>query len=148
MEQAQVSASNVPAGWHPDPHTPGHLRWRDGIGWTPHTRPAVQQQVPFPTTAQAVATPQQSAYDPATAAMMQRAERHESLVHDNPKSVFAMAVSVIYLLVALYAGIYLLGIVPGLAAFRAFESKERLAPVAAIGAAVVIVIGIMHFGSR
>ncbi|WP_406306003.1 DUF2510 domain-containing protein [Streptomyces sp. NBC_00885] len=36
-----------PAGWFPDPNTPGTERWWDGTAWTAHTRP-VQAQVPLP----------------------------------------------------------------------------------------------------
>lgn len=37
----------TPAGWFPDPNTPGTERWWDGTVWTAHTRP-VQAQVPVP----------------------------------------------------------------------------------------------------
>ncbi|TQK43441.1 uncharacterized protein DUF2510 [Streptomyces sp. SLBN-118] len=37
----------TPAGWFPDPNTPGTERWWDGTAWTAHTRP-VQAQVPVP----------------------------------------------------------------------------------------------------
>ncbi len=32
----------VPAGWMPDPHVAGQLRYFDGRGWTTHTAPAPQ----------------------------------------------------------------------------------------------------------
>ncbi|MEU9315996.1 DUF2510 domain-containing protein [Streptomyces sp. NPDC048295] len=30
----------TPPGWYPDAAAPGTERWRDGTGWTAHTRPA------------------------------------------------------------------------------------------------------------
>ncbi|MFC9944850.1 phospholipid scramblase-related protein [Streptomyces pratensis] len=41
-----TTQSNVPAGWHPDPHgAPQLLRYWDGSRWTEHTHP-VQEQAP------------------------------------------------------------------------------------------------------
>lgn len=52
-----TTQSNVPAGWHPDPHgAPQLLRYWDGSRWTEHTHPA-QGQAP----AQAAAAQPQTA---------------------------------------------------------------------------------------
>ncbi|MFH8759760.1 phospholipid scramblase-related protein [Streptomyces atroolivaceus] len=41
-----TTQSNIPAGWHPDPHgAPQLLRYWDGVNWTGHTHP-VQAQAP------------------------------------------------------------------------------------------------------
>lgn len=41
-----TTQSNIPAGWHPDPHgAPQLLRYWDGVNWTEHTHP-VQAQAP------------------------------------------------------------------------------------------------------
>lgn len=37
-----TSNSSVPAGWYPDPSTPGQSRWWDGSAWTEHVQQADQ----------------------------------------------------------------------------------------------------------
>ncbi len=38
----------VPAGWMPDPHVAGQLRYFDGRGWTPQTAPLTESAPPAP----------------------------------------------------------------------------------------------------
>lgn len=73
--------SNVPAGWHPDPHgAPQLLRYWDGSRWTEHTHPAQGQA---PAQAQAAAQPQaavpQQQFAPQQAAPQQGAPGAGSL---------------------------------------------------------------------
>ncbi|WP_405690917.1 phospholipid scramblase-related protein [Streptomyces sp. NBC_01185] len=60
-----TTQSNVPAGWHPDPHgAPQLLRYWDGSRWTEHTHPAEGQapaQAAAPAQAQAPAAQPQAA---------------------------------------------------------------------------------------
>lgn len=44
------------SGWYPDPRDPTLVRWRDHIGWTPNTRPAIHPDTTpgRPTSAQAL----------------------------------------------------------------------------------------------
>ncbi|MET7449774.1 phospholipid scramblase-related protein [Streptomyces sp. NPDC005508] len=60
-----TTQSNVPAGWHPDPHgAPQLLRYWDGSRWTEHTHPA---QAQAPAQGQAQAPAQAAAAQPQTA---------------------------------------------------------------------------------
>ncbi|MFJ8749440.1 phospholipid scramblase-related protein [Streptomyces sp. NPDC102441] len=60
-----TTQSNVPAGWHPDPHgAPQLLRYWDGSRWTEHTHPAQGQE---PAQGQAQAQGQAPAQAPAAA---------------------------------------------------------------------------------
>ncbi|WP_031085387.1 phospholipid scramblase-related protein [Streptomyces sp. NRRL WC-3549] len=62
-----TTQSNVPAGWHPDPHgAPQLLRYWDGSRWTEHTHPAQGQAAPaqgaVPGGPQAAAVPQPASF--------------------------------------------------------------------------------------
>lgn len=39
-EMASAAAPTTPAGWYPDPHSPGLQRYWDGSQWTANTAPA------------------------------------------------------------------------------------------------------------
>ncbi len=56
----------------------------------------------------------------------------------NQASLTAIVVGGVYLAIALTAHFVLIGIVPALMAFRAFQRRETLAPLAAIVAVAVI----------
>ncbi|MEU5660275.1 phospholipid scramblase-related protein [Streptomyces sp. NPDC047737] len=79
-----TTQSNIPAGWHPDPHgAPQLLRFWDGTAWTEHTHPAqapaqtsapAQAQAPAQAAAQAQVQPQagsQQQFVPQQAATQQ-----------------------------------------------------------------------------
>ncbi|MFE3517854.1 phospholipid scramblase-related protein [Streptomyces sp. NPDC059166] len=73
-----TTQSNVPAGWHPDPHgAPQLLRYWDGTRWTEHTHPAQGQapaQQAAPAAAQQHAAAQPQAAGPQQAAPQQPAQ--------------------------------------------------------------------------
>ncbi|GAA2938376.1 MULTISPECIES: phospholipid scramblase-related protein [Streptomyces] len=75
-----TTQSNVPAGWHPDPHgAPQLLRYWDGSQWTEHTHPAQGQSVPVQAAAPAqpqAAVPQQPGSHPQTAPQHQASHQH------------------------------------------------------------------------
>ncbi|MFD4031957.1 phospholipid scramblase-related protein [Streptomyces sp. NPDC058637] len=57
-----TTQSNIPAGWHPDPHgAPQLLRYWDGSRWTEHTHPAQGQAAAAQAPAQAAVPQQQTA---------------------------------------------------------------------------------------
>lgn len=49
----------IPAGWHPDHESSGHLRWWDGHQWTSATRPSAQPPNPTPLAGKQPTAPQQ-----------------------------------------------------------------------------------------
>ncbi|MFF1465271.1 phospholipid scramblase-related protein [Streptomyces sp. NPDC058330] len=75
-----TTQSNVPAGWHPDPHgAPQLLRYWDGSQWTEHTHPAQGQSVPVQAAAPAqpqAAVPQQPGPFPQAVPQHQAAHQH------------------------------------------------------------------------
>ncbi|MFE9906723.1 phospholipid scramblase-related protein [Streptomyces clavifer] len=67
-----TTQSNIPAGWHPDPHgAPELLRYWDGVRWTEHTHPAqgrdAAQSAAAQAPAQPVAAPQAAVAQPQAA---------------------------------------------------------------------------------
>ncbi|MDX3060932.1 MULTISPECIES: phospholipid scramblase-related protein [Streptomyces] len=67
-----TTQSNIPAGWHPDPHgAPELLRYWDGARWTEHTHPAqgrdAAQSAAAQAPAQPVAAPQAAVVQPQAA---------------------------------------------------------------------------------
>jgi hypothetical protein len=148
MNTASANAAN--AGWHPDPTNPsGGLRWWDGLQWTAHTHPAPTVQQP----AQAAAySAQTQSYAPVATtnqysanAWETSAGQQKSLVQQNPTSFTALGVVAGYLVLAFTTGIVLFGIFPVLLSVRAFNRGEKLAPLAAIGAAVAVLVAVMAF---
>lgn len=61
-----------------------------------------------------------------------------SLVKQNQLAMITMAVTVVYIVVALTAHIVFLGIAPVLMCVRSFQRREPLAPLAAVAAAVAV----------
>ena len=162
MNSAQ-SASTAAAGWHPDPHTPGHLRWWDGMQWTHHVQPAPAAAQPAPAHTQQsweqTAQPAQSfgqAYAQQSAAAVPAYSQESvnasigagsagSLIERNKLSVVSLAVAGAYLLLAMSTGLYIAGVVPAMFAYRSFQRGEQLAPLAALAAAGTVALFVTHF---
>jgi hypothetical protein len=118
-------------GWYADPQQPERLRWWDGRQWSAQSMDDDWNQYP----AAPVAAPQ---YVPQYAQPSYGAKPAAG----NTYAVIAMVVSAAYLVIAMTAGVVLLGIVPVLMTVRSFRAKERLAPVAAAATAVAVVVGL------
>ena len=147
-----MSATDIPAGWHPDPANPaGSLRWWDGTQWTDHTQPPVPISAPTAPVAPAgqywggntptYGGPVPTSYggrgpsfggSPAAGSMWQR----------NQGSLTAIGVAAVYVLIAVTTHFVLFGIVPAMAAFRAVKRKEPLAALAVVAAAIAIIVAI------
>ncbi|MGH2905785.1 MAG: DUF2510 domain-containing protein [Solirubrobacterales bacterium] len=137
MEAANAATSASSAGWHPDPHGTGMLRWWDGMQWTQHTHAMpVQQPV-----AAAVQQPIANAFDADAYLASQSSANNVSGIDlgENSRSLVAIVIAIGYVVLSLTTGIVLLGIVPGVMAFRAFEKGEKLAPLAALAAVAAVV---------
>jgi hypothetical protein len=63
----------------------------------------------------------------------------------NSFSLTAIVVGAIYLVLAITTGFVILGIIPVLSTFRAFQRGEKLAPLAAVVAVLVIGSSIYFF---
>jgi hypothetical protein len=60
----------------------------------------------------------------------------------------AIGFSIVYIVIALAAHVVFFGIVPVLAAVRAFKRREPLAPLAAVAAGVSVIIAIAAIAAR
>jgi hypothetical protein len=116
--------STVPPGWYADPSNQGGvLRWWDGYAWTAHTQ-------------QAMAAAPGSFAAPAPA--YRGAPAQPSFAKRNSLSLVAIAIVAVYVLLALTTRVVLLGIFPVIMAVRATRSKEQLAPIAVVAAAIAV----------
>ena len=56
----------------------------------------------------------------------------------NPSSFAAIGVSIAYLLIAMFTGFIMLGIVPAIFSAKAASNREKLAPLAILAAVVAV----------
>jgi hypothetical protein len=140
------------AGWYPDPAGSGDARWWDGATWTQHVQPVgapagptwgaqpgqvqqwgAQPQQWAPGGGYGAALPQQA---PATGL---RRNRH---------SLTVAGFVLVYLLLAVYAHLIVLGLLPAVFAARAIREKEPLAIPAAMVAGAVLLFALYEFVAR
>jgi hypothetical protein len=68
----------------------------------------------------------------------------QALRHSNRFSVTAIIFAAIYVVLAVTVHFVLIGIVPVMSSVRAFQNKEKLAPISAIAAVVVVVVFLVY----
>jgi hypothetical protein len=115
------------AGWYPDPAGGPLSRWWDGRQWTDATQPVPAYAAPT----------YAPAYQPAYPA-------NRTFFQANRYTCLATGFAAAYLLLAVFAHLVVLGIVPVLMSVRAFRAKERYAAASALAAGLALVIGISH----
>jgi hypothetical protein len=123
-----MTTNAAPPGWHPDPSNPGgSLRWWDGIAWTNHTHEAA------PTAS--YGAPESYGAPPAY-----RASTSTSYATRNKRSLTAIGVTALYIVLAMAAHIVFIGILPVAMAIRAIRQKEQLAPFAVVAAVIAVIL--------
>jgi hypothetical protein len=65
--------------------------------------------------------------------------------HRNQRSLTAIGFAALYVVVALATHVVFLGIVPAMAAVRAIQRKEQLAPIAVVAAGIAIAVAFVGF---
>jgi hypothetical protein len=118
-----MSTNTIPPGWHPDPGNPnGGVRWWDGTAWTAHTQQS-PTAVPYAT----------GIYGQTQASFAKR----------NSKSLTAIGVVALYIVIALSTRVVFIGVLPVLMAVRATKRKEQLAPVAIVAAVIAVAVALL-----
>ena len=131
MYDETVSGQTTPAGWYPDPYVAGTMRYWDGNAWSEQTATGYDHPAPSGS----------SVYDPYQRTVTSRPKL--TFTEANQQSLVAIGFAVGYLVIAQFAGIVFLGIIPVMAGVRAVGRKEPLAPMAMVVAIVSIVLGLM-----
>lgn len=158
-----VNPVDAPPSWYPDPASPDFsYRWWDGAQWTDQTRTAQSLenehvsgdawQMPSAWSSQGhgawgTTMPRPGSPSPANAQLKMSAPA-PSFTHNNHRSLTAIGVAALYVLVALTSHVVLFGIVPAAAAVRAFKRREPLAPIAAVAAGTAILVAIAVISAR
>jgi len=138
----------APPGWHPDPSDPTALRWWDGTQWTSQTMPSPgYAPPPGPPPVHPQAPPDLSqSYPGGIPSAQVYPARNGAQAHGNfgassrgnSASLTAIISGAIYVAIALATPLVFFGIVPVLSTVRAFQRREKLAPLAAVVAAIAV----------
>jgi hypothetical protein len=129
-----MSTNTAPPGWHPDPSNPSAgFRWWDGTAWTNHT-----QQSPT-----AVAAPYGLAPGGPHPYAAGLGQNQVGFARRNSKSLTAIGVVALYIVIALSTRVVFVGVLPVLMAVRATRQKEQLAPVAIVAAVIAVAVAFL-----
>ena len=143
------------AGWYPDPAGGPLSRWWDGAQWTEATMPAPAYASGYAPSG--YASGYEPGYEPGYAAQgngygygtAHSAYRpvqppNRTFFQANRYTCLAVGFAVGYLLLALFAHLVVLGIVPVVMSLRAFRGKEPYAIASAIAAGLAVIVGVSH----
>ncbi|MBX3285932.1 MAG: DUF2510 domain-containing protein [Actinobacteria bacterium] len=132
--QFRPAPQNTDAGWYPDPHVGGTMRYWDGQAWSEHTATGYDHPAPS-----SVYAPYQRTYT---------SRPKVGFAEANQQSLVAIGFAVGYLVLAQVAGVVLLGVIPAMAGVRALQRREPLAPVAMAVAVGAVLLGLAAMGPR
>lgn len=127
-------------GWYPDPQNPSGQRWWDGTAWTAHTTAATAGGQTVGST-----TPYVRNLPPSGAG---RGLYRRSGSADRT-ALSAMALSAVYVVLAVVAHVWFIGIFPIFMSVRAMRAGSKLGPVAlavSIAAAIASIAISTHHG--
>ena len=140
-----MNPTNIPPGWHPDPQDPAlSLRWWDGTQWTGDVRPSAPTAPPPMGNASWDAGRTWSNSAPAawSSSSQPGPYTEQTFARRNQRSLTAVGVAALYVLIAVTAHVVFFGILPILFSVRAYRAREPLAPLAIAAAAVAVVVAI------
>ena len=124
----------IAPGWYADPDNAAQLRWWDGAQWTP-------QAMPVPGAGPAV----RSGYTPQPVPSYPgglRLAPPKSFLARNVNSALAVAVAIVYGVLAIFAHLIFLGIFPIILTVNAFRAKEPYAAIALVISVAAVAFGI------
>ncbi len=112
------------------------MRYWDGLAWSEHVATGYDHGYAATPAAELAGS---DVYRPYQRTMTSRPK--QSFFDANKDSSVAVGVSVVYLGLAVVAGVHLIGVIPIMAAVRAIQRKEPMAAIAMASAVAAIVLG-------
>lgn len=138
MYEQAAGQGITPAGWYPDPQQAGSMRYWDGGAWSEHVATGYDTGYAATPAAELAGS---DVYRPYQRTMTSQPQ--ETFFEANKDSSIAIGVAAVYLVLAVVAGVHLIGVIPIMAAFRAVQRKEPIAAIAMASAIAAIVLGLV-----